>query len=153
KDMIILTLHLEQLDRAGVPLLEALADVRDSSESDKLRDVLSDVYESVKSGSMLSEAMAKHPRVFNAVFTGLVAAGEKTGNLSTTFAHLSHHLKWVSDIRRKIRKALTYPAMLTLVICGVVSVLMLYVVPKLTDFMLSQGFELPLHTRLLIALS
>ncbi len=152
-DMIVLCMHMEQLDRAGVPLLEALADVRDSSESEKLRDVLSDVYESVKGGDVLSEAMAKHPKVFNEVFVGLVAAGERTGNLSTTFAHLNHHLKWVSDIRRKIRKAMIYPATLLVVIIAVVTVLMLYVVPKLTDFMLSQGFVLPLHTRILIAVS
>lgn len=153
KDMIIMCVQMEQLDRAGVPLLDALADTRDSTDSDKLRDILSDVYEAVKSGELFSKALAQHPKVFDEVFVGLIAAGEKTGRLSTSFDHLAHHMKWVSDIRRKVRKALSYPIALSFVITGVVTVLMLYVVPKLTDFMLSQGFDLPFHTLALIALS
>src|SRR6478752_3760536 len=77
KDMIILCLHLEQLCRAGVPIHEALADVRDSTESRKLRDIMTDVLEKVKTGSSLSEALSSYPRTFNEVFVGLVAAGEK----------------------------------------------------------------------------
>jgi type IV pilus assembly protein PilC len=152
-DMIVMCVQLEQLDRAGVPLLDSLADTRDSTESPKLRDVLSDVYESVKSGVILSQALAKHPKIFDTIFVGLVAAGEKTGKLAASFGHLAHHLKWISDIRRKVRKAMSYPIALFFVIIGVITVLMLNVVPKLTDFMLSQGFDLPIHTRALIATS
>ncbi|MBV8938785.1 MAG: type II secretion system F family protein [Alphaproteobacteria bacterium] len=152
-DLIVLCLHLEQLDRAGVPLHEALADIRDTAESPKLKDVLTNVYESVKNGSMLSAALADYPKVFNEVFTGLVAAGEKTGKLSEAFGHLAHHLKWLSEIRRKVKKAVRYPAVLIVVISLVVSVMMLYVVPKLTTFILSQGFAVPFHTRALIAVS
>src|SRR5262249_54388591 len=61
KDLIVLCMHMEQLDRAGVPLHDALADVRDSSESPKLRDVLTGVYEAVKNGNMLSKALAAYP--------------------------------------------------------------------------------------------
>ncbi|MBI1274918.1 type II secretion system F family protein [bacterium] len=153
KDMILLCLQLEQLDRAGVPLLDALSDARDAAQSGKMRDVLSDVFDSVKSGEVLSKAFAKYPRVFDSVFTGLIAAGEKTGQLAKSFDHLSHHMKWVNDLRRKVRKALAYPAVLAVVVSGVITTLMLTVVPKLTDFMLSQGFELPIHTKILIAFS
>lgn len=153
KDMIILCMHLEQLDRAGVSLHEALADVRDSSESPKLRDVLTDVYESVKNGNMLSKALAEYPRIFNDVFTGLIAAGEKTGNLAESFTHLADHLKWSAEIRRKVKKATRYPIVLLLMLVGVISVLMLFVVPKLVEFIVSQGFTIPLHTRALIAVS
>ncbi|MDX2112872.1 MAG: type II secretion system F family protein [Alphaproteobacteria bacterium] len=153
KDMIILCMHLEQLDRAGVPLHDALADVRDSTESDKLRDVLTGVYEAVKNGTILSKALAAYPKVFNDVFVGLIAAGEKTGNLAESFTHLCDHLKWSAEIRRKVKKATRYPIALIIVICLVVSVLMMAVVPKLVDFIISQGFEIPLHTRALIAVS
>jgi type IV pilus assembly protein PilC len=153
KDMIILCLHLEQLDRAGVPLLDSLADVRDSTESAKLRNIMTDVYESVKGGKMLSEALAQHPKEFGEVFTGLIAAGEKTGNLSEAFAHLAHHMKWVADIKRKIRKAMGYPIMLLFVMSIVITVLMMFVVPKLVNFITSQGFDMPIHTRALIATS
>mgnify|MGYP003394074688 CR=1 FL=1 len=153
KDLIVLCMHLEQLDRAGVPLHDALADVRDSSESEKLRDVMTGVYESVKNGSMLSKAMLAYPRVFSDVFTGLVAAGEKTGNLAESFMHLGEHLKWSAEIRRKIKKATRYPMALIVVISVVITILMIFVVPKLVDFIVSQGFSIPLHTRALIAVS
>ncbi|NBO18983.1 MAG: type II secretion system F family protein [Proteobacteria bacterium] len=153
KDLIVLCMHLEQLDRAGVPLHDALADVRDTSDSPRLRDVLTGVYESVKNGNMLSAALATYPRIFNDVFVGLVQSGEQTGNLADSFTHLSDHLKWTAEISRKIKKATRYPIVLLFVISGVVSVLMLFVVPKLVDFLIAQGFALPVHTRALIAVA
>ncbi len=153
KDLIVLCMHLEQLDRAGVPLHDSLADVRDSSESSKLRDIMTGVYESVKNGTMLSKSMMAYPRVFSDVFTGLIAAGEKTGKLAESFAHLGEHLKWQADIRRKIKKATRYPLALIVVISVVITILMVAVVPKLIDFITSQGFHIPIHTRALIAVS
>jgi len=153
QDMIVFCLHLEQLNRAGVPLLEAIADVRDATESPRLRDVMTTVYESIKSGEILSKAMARHPEVFNEVFVGLIAAGEKTGDLSESLVHLADHLKWTAEIRRKIRKATSYPIALTIMMLGVISVMMLYVVPKLIEFILAQGFDIPIHTKALIFVS
>lgn len=153
KDMIVFCLHMEQLDRAGVPLHDALADVRDSSDSPKLRDVLTGVYESVKNGEMLSKALAAYPKVFNDVFVGLIAAGEKTGKLAESFVHLSEHLKWSSEIRRKVKKATRYPIALIIVLSIVITVLMIFVVPKMVDFIVAQGFSIPIHTRALIATS
>jgi type IV pilus assembly protein PilC len=153
KDMIILCLHLEQLTRAGVPIHEALADVRDSTESPKLRDIMTDILEKVKSGSKLSAALDTYPRVFDKVFVGLVQAGEKNGNLTESFVHMSEHMKWVNDIRRKVKKAMAYPIALLAMMSGVISILMIAVVPKLIRFILDQGFEVPFHTRALIAVS
>ncbi len=153
KDMIILCMHLEQLNRAGVPLHDALADVRDASESPKLRDVMTGVYESVKNGVMLSEALKTYPRIFDNVFVGLVSAGEKTGNLAESFLHLTEHMKWSGEIRRKVKKATRYPIALLLMMTGVIATLMIAVVPKLVNFIMSQGYSLPIHTRALIATS
>ncbi len=153
QDMIVMCLHLEQLGRAGVPLLETIADVRDSSDSMALKNIMTGVYEYIKNGEVLSKALAHYPRVFNSVFIGLIAAGEKTGNFSEAFLHIADHLKWTSDLRRKTKKAIRYPIALLLVMSGVIAILMTYVVPKLVDFMLAQGFDLPLHTRALIAFS
>lgn len=150
KDMIILCLHLEQLTRAGVPIHEGLADVRDSTESVKLRDLMTDVLEKVKAGSTLSEAFGNYPRVFNEVFVGLIAAGEKNGNLTDSFVNMSEHMKWTNDLRRKVKKATTYPVVLLLVMSAVIAVLMVAVVPKLLKFLIDQGFAIPIHTRALI---
>lgn len=150
KDMIILCLHLEQLSRAGVPVHEAIADVRDSTESTKLRDIMTDVLEKVKAGSSLSEALNNYPRVFNEIFVGLVAAGEKNGNLTESFVNMSNHMKWTNDLRRKVKKAMTYPIVLLVVMSGVIAILMVAVVPKLLKFITEQGFAIPIHTKALI---
>ncbi|MDX2072809.1 MAG: type II secretion system F family protein [Alphaproteobacteria bacterium] len=153
KDIIILCMHLEQLNRAGVPVHDAIADVRDSTESAKLRDIMTGVYEAVRNGKVFSKALAAYPRVFDSVFVGLVAAGERTGNLSDSFTHLAEHLKWSSEIRRKVKKSVRYPIAVLCMLSLVIAVLMTQVVPKLVAFIISQGFSLPLHTRALIAFS
>jgi type IV pilus assembly protein PilC len=150
KDMIVLCLHLEQLCRAGVPVHEAIADVRDSTESTKLRDIMTDVLEKVKTGHTLSESLATYPRVFDEIFVGLVAAGEKNGNLTESFVNMSNHMKWTNDLRRKVKKAMTYPIVLLVVMSGVIAILMVAVVPKLLKFITEQGFDIPIHTRALI---
>lgn len=153
RDLIVMCMHLEQLERAGVPLHDALADVRESTESPKLKDVLTGVYESVKTGTLFSNALAAYPRVFNDVFIGLIAAGEKTGNLSMSFINLGEHLKWSDDLKRKVKKATRYPIVLLVVLSGVITALMMFTVPKMIEFIVSQGFDIPIHTRALIAVS
>ena len=152
-DMIVLCLHMEQLSKAGVPLLEAISDVRDSTDSDKLRNIMISVHEEVKGGSLFSEALYEYPDVFDEVFIGLVKAGEKTGDMTEIYTHLADHYKWAFDIQRKVKKAKGYPLFLLVVMTVVIAVLMVAVVPKLIDFITSQGFEIPIHTRALIATS
>ena len=153
RDLIMMCLHLEQLNRAGVSVYDALMDVRDSTESLKLRDVVADMCERIKGGAPLSEAMKHHGRIFGDVFVGLVRAGEANGDLTESFMHMTNHMKWSADLRRRVRKAITYPAVLLVVMTLVIVILMVAVVPKLVDFMTSQGFDLPFHTRALISTS
>jgi len=153
KELIMFCVHMEQLDKAGVPILDSLADLRDSADTPAFRDVMADIYESVKSGDMLSASLAKRSDVFDHVFVGLVLAGEQTGRLSEAFGHLAHHFKWSNDLKRSVKKATRYPVVLLVVMTGVISLMMLFVVPKLVDFLTAQGFDLPIHTRALIATS
>ena len=153
KDKIMLCVHLQQLDKAGVPILDSLSDLRETTESAALRQIMSDVYESVRTGSMLSVAMGKHPKTFDEIFTGLVAAGEKTGNLSDSFTNLAEHLKWSEEIRRKVKKAITYPIFTLLVVTMVIMVMMTQVVPQLKQFLEAQGQEIPVYTKALLSTS
>ncbi len=153
KDMIVFCLHMEQLDRAGVPLHESLADARDATDSPRLHNTLASVYEAIKTGELFSEAISKHPKIFDEVFTGLIAAGEKTGNLQESFRNLIEHMKWSSELRSKVKKAIAYPAVLGVVLTGVITILMLFVVPQLITFITTQGFSIPIHTRALIVTS
>jgi type IV pilus assembly protein PilC len=153
QEMIIFCVHMESLDRAGVPLLDAVTDLRDTAETPAMKNLMSDLYESLTGGEMLSQAMAKHPDVFDNMFVGLIKAGEKTGKISDVFKHLADHLKWVALIRAKIKKAIYYPIFLLLIIIGVITQMMVFVIPKLSDFLTNQGFALPWYTYALISTS
>lgn len=153
RDLVQLFLHLEQLQKAGVPLLDALSDVRDTTESARLRDVMSDIYNEVIEGSSLSNAIAKHPGVFESIFVSLIGAGEETGNLTNSFQQLIKHLKWTDAMNSKVKKATRYPKILLVVVFAVIWLMMGYVVPEVVGFLKNIDMELPGVTRALIATS
>lgn len=153
RDLIQMFVHLEQLQKAGVPLLDALSDVRDTAESSRLRDIMGDVYSEVSSGSSLSNALAKHPAIFAPIFISLLNAGEETGNLTNAFGQVIRHLKWTDMMAAKIKKATRYPKILIVVVVGVVGLMMGYVVPEVVGFLKNIGQELPGITLALIATS
>lgn len=153
QDLIIFCIHIEQLERAGVPILDSIADLRDTADNNYMKNVIAEVYESVRAGEMFSAALSKHPKVFNSIFISLVQAGEKSGNLSEVFQHLAGHLKWINSIQRKIKKATYYPIFLLFLMSGIIALMMLFVIPKLSTFLKAQDFTLPIYTRALIATS
>jgi len=153
KDLITFFIHLEQLEKAGVPLLESLSDLKEYSENQKIKDVTADIFESVKSGKLMSEAMERHPKIFTEVMISLVRIGEKTGGLQVAFKNIYENIKWAAEIRRKTMKAIRYP-LFSLLVMFVVAVIMLkVVVPKVTGFILDQGITVPIYTKALIATS
>ena len=153
RDMVQMFVQLEQLQKAGVPLMDGLSDVRDTTESAQLRDVMSDVYREVAEGNSFSSALSKHPMIFEPIFISLISAGEETGNLVESFTQVIKHLKWTDAMRSKVKKATRYPKILLVVVTGVVWMMMGYVVPQVTGFLLDIGQELPPVTLALIATS
>lgn len=153
RDLVHLCLHLEQLSAAGVPLLDGLHDVRDSTPQGRLRDLLSEVAQDVAQGLPLSAAFGKHPRVFGAVFQSLIAAGEESGSLTESFQELVKHLRWTEAVGAKVRKAVRYPAFMLVVMLGVFMFMMTMVVPEVVGFLKSTGQELPALTLGLVATS
>ena len=153
QDLILICVHLHQLEKAGVPILDSIGDLKEDSDSQTIKNVMMDVHDSLKSGKLLSVAMAEHSKIFDNVFISLVAAGEKTGSFAEIFGHLEHHLKWILDIKTKIKKATMYPIFLFFLLMGVIMIMMVYVIPKLTVFLLAQNIPLPFYTRALIATS
>jgi type IV pilus assembly protein PilC len=105
RDLIQLFLHMEQMQSAGVPLLDALGDIRDTTENDQLRDMMTEIHRDVSEGSSLSEAIAQHPKVFTNLYISLIAAGEETGDLTSSYLQLIKYLKWVDKMQAKVRKA------------------------------------------------
>jgi len=153
QELITFTFYMENLTRAGVPLLEGLEDLRDSLPQSRFREITSSLIESIEGGAKLSDAMAAFPETFDQVFTNLVNAGEESGNLGKVFKHLTDSLKWNDEMIAKTKKLLMYPAFMGIVIVGVLFFLMIYLVPQLLNFVKSVGGELPLHTQILLYVS
>ncbi|MEX0951864.1 MAG: type II secretion system F family protein, partial [Gammaproteobacteria bacterium] len=97
RDLITFCFHMEQTSRAGVPMLESLEDMRDSTDNPRLKEVLAAMMESVEGGMTLSQSMHQYPAVFGDVFSNLVRAGEQSGEMSEVFRNLSDTLKWQDE--------------------------------------------------------
>jgi len=151
RDLIHFCFQLQQLSAAGVPLLEGLADIRDTSDQPRLRTVVADLIESIESGKVLSEAMGRHPALFDEVFVNLVRAGECSGQLPTVFAHLTQALKSQDELIAQSRRILTYPGLVALVVTSVTYFLATWLVPQLIPFIHEMGGVVPWYTRALIA--
>lgn len=153
REMIQAFVHLEQLQRSGVPLLDSLADIRDSTDAPILRDVMSEIHRDVSEGASLSQAMLKHPRYFDNVVISMTASAEETGNLANAFAQLIVFMKWSDMMHRRTVKALTYPIFTLIVFFVVLGILMVYTVPQIIGFLRNVGEELPFMTVSLIKTS
>lgn len=153
RDLIQIFIHLDQMQGAGVPLLDALADIRDTAENTYLRDMMSEIFRDVSDGASLSEAMAKHPKVFKSLYISLVKAGEDTGDMTKAYRQLIKYLKWVDAMQSKIRKATRYPIIVTIVVIATVIIMMGFVVPQIVGFLKNLDQEIPIYTTALIATS
>lgn len=148
-----LCLHLEQFENAGIPLKESLETLSQSQQIPKLKIILGEVIRDLEGGLLFSKALAKHQSVFDSVFIGLISVGEKTGQLAFVFHQLFHHFKWIDEVQAQTFKALLYPMMMAVVLLTVILILMITFVPELIGFMEKFSGELPLSSRILLALS
>jgi type IV pilus assembly protein PilC len=153
RELIAFCFHLEQLSRAGVPIIESLIDLRDSLDNPRFREVLADMIESVEGGKTLSQALESHAKIFDGVFISLIRAGEETGNLSEVLHNLTESLKWQDELAAQTKKLIMYPAFLGTVVVLVTLFMLLYLVPKMIGFIQNMGQELPVHTKILVATS
>ena len=153
QELINFCFHLEQLTTSGVPLVEGLADLRDSVENPRFREVVGGLIESIQGGQSLSQSLADYPSVFGRVFVSLVRSGEQTGRLSDVLKSLTETLKWEDELAAQTRKLAMYPAFVGGIVLIVVLFLMIYLVPQMTGFIRNMGQDVPLQTRILIAVS
>jgi type IV pilus assembly protein PilC len=153
KDLINFCFDMEQMTRAGIPLLDGLRDLRDSLESPRFKAIVSSMLEDIEGGKMLSQSMAPFPQVFDSVFTSLVRAGEQTGRLTDVFESLSNALKWQDELAAQTKKLLIYPTMVFFVVLGVLFFLLAYLVPQVVGVLKTMRVDLPMQTQVLIAMS
>jgi len=153
RELIQFFMNLQQMQGAGIPLLDSLADLRDTADKDAFRDVLTELYRDVSEGSSLSEGMANHPRVFGNLEVSLVESSEESGDLQEACNQLVSYLKWIDAMQSRVRKATRYPMILCAVVILTVVVMMGFVVPQIVDFIRNLDQELPFSTSSLIATS
>lgn len=153
KDIILFCFHMEQLTRAGVPLLKGLSDFRDGVENARLKEVVVSLVEDVESGKTLSDALSSHPHIFDPIFVQLIRMGERTGQLENIFQSLAESLKWEDELMAQAKKVMIYPSVVGVTVLGLVFFMMIFLVPQLMEFMTGLGETPPIHTRALIATS
>ena len=152
-ELINFCFHMEQIAHAGISFLEGLRDLREAQDSPRFREILTAVTEDLEGGKLLSQALAAHPRVFDSVFLGLTRAGEQTDSLAEVFASLGAALKWQDEIRAQTRRLLIYPLVVLSVVTLAIVFLLIFLVPQVVTLLQSMRVELPLQTRVLIAVS
>src|SRR4029077_20404528 len=121
--------------------------------SPTFRSVLDDIHEKVRSGTALSDAFSLHGDLFPSVYTASILAGERSGNLDAVLRRYVEYTKIIQTVKSKTVSALVYPAILITLAVGLVSVIVLKVVPAFSDFYASFGAELPLITRIIVKIS
>jgi general secretion pathway protein F len=148
-----MTRLLGTLLHAGVTLPEALQALTDQTESQRFKGILSDIAEKVNEGSSLADTMSKYPKVFPDLYINMIRAGEASGALETVLFRLAEFMEKQLEIQGKVSSAMFYPIILTVIGAGIVAMLMVAVVPKITSMFEDMNAELPWNTRLLMFMS
>ena len=152
-DLITFCIDVEQIARAGIPLIDGLRDLRDSMENPRFREILTTVIEDMEGGKVLSQCLAAYPAVFSAVFVSLVRAGELAGTLPEVFESLSASLRWQDELASMTKRLMIYPTMVLIVVSAVVLFLLVWLVPQITQLIKTMRVEIPVQTRMLTFLS
>ena len=153
KDKIVFTRQFATLIGAGLPLAQALRTVSEQTENKKMRAIVDDILASVESGSSLKDAFSKFPEVFDKVYLALIAAGEMSGTLDESLRRVATQQEKDAAMMSKIRGALTYPAIVLVVIGLVMAFMMVQVVPQVKQLYKDMHQALPMATEILIAIS
>jgi type II secretory pathway component PulF len=153
EDVTGFTRELSVLLDARIPLARGLASITEHHEKPALRAIIRGVAQDVESGVALTEAMGKHPAVFSEIYLETIRAAERTGNLSGIVAHLADLLERRDETRRMLKRALTYPAIVTAVIIAAIIVIFVFVIPRFASTFEAQGVTLPAVTRIVQAVA
>ena len=152
-DMVIFTRQLATMVDAGLAMVQSLQALADQTTNKVMRDIIKDVCTRVEGGDSFSEALQKHPKAFNRLYTCMVAAGEKGGLLAEILARLAVYLENSARLRKKVKSALMYPTVVSVVAVLITTFLLVKVVPVFGEIFKSFNSALPAPTQYLINLS
>jgi type IV pilus assembly protein PilC len=152
-DLVIFTRQLATMIDAGLAMVQSLQALAEQTTNKAMRDVIRDVCTRVEGGDSFSEALQKHPKVFNRLFYSMVSAGEKGGLLAEILARLAVYLENAARLRKKVKSAMMYPTVVTVVAILITAFLLVKVVPVFGDIYSGFGAKLPAPTQFLISVS
>jgi type IV pilus assembly protein PilC len=153
KDLAVFTRQFSVMIDAGVPLVQSLEILGEQQDKKKFKNAIQAVQKEVESGSNLADAMRAHSKIFDDLYTNMVAAGEAGGILDTIFQRLSVYIEKAVKLKRAVQSALVYPIAVILIAAGVITIILWKVVPQFTVLFESMNVDLPLPTRIVIASS
>jgi type IV pilus assembly protein PilC len=154
-DLVIFTRQLATMVDAGLAMVQSLQALAEQSENKLMRAVIKDVTTRVEGGDSFSEALLKHPKVFNKLYCAMVSAGEKGGLLAEILARLATYQENTARLRKKVKSSMMYPTVVTFVAMSITTFLLTFVVPKFADIFKSFGnkVQLPAPTQYLMKFS
>ncbi|MCP0913282.1 type II secretion system F family protein [Legionella sp. 27cVA30] len=152
-DIAVFSRQLATMIGAGIPLIQAFDIVAKGQSNQRMQDLIETIKKDVESGSTLAESLRKHPAYFNELFCNLVDAGEKSGSLDLMLEKIAAYKEKIETIKRKIKKALTYPIAVMVIAFLVTAGLLIFVVPQFESLFKGFGADLPALTRGVISLS
>lgn len=153
KDLSIFCRQMYTMLDAGVPITNALALLSDQVSNKKFKTIIQEMDEDVKKGEMLSSSMKKHSKVFPQLLISMIESGEVSGNLDEMMLRMSTHFEKDAKIAGKVKSAMIYPAVLSVVAVAAIMIIMVVVMPTFIEMFASSGVELPMATKLLMGVS
>lgn len=153
KDKATFTRLLATMMTTGLPITTALENLVYQAENPRLKDVISEILRDVEGGASLSLALARHKDTFDGIYISLVKTGEAAGTLDETLKRLAESMEKEGEFKSKIKGALIYPAIVTVAMLGVAALMLVFVIPKISEVYAETGASLPLPTLLMIRVS
>lgn len=153
KDKVIFSRQLATLINAGLPLAQSLRTLADQTQNKHLIVVINEILTSIEGGNSLADSFSKHPQVFNDVFVALIAAGEASGTLDQALERIADQQEKDAELLSKVRGAMVYPAIVLVVILGVIGFMLFTIIPQIEQLYKDIGKDLPIVTAILVAMS
>ena len=152
-DKMFFARNLAVMISAGLSLTRAMEALKEESSSTKFKKILADVNDAVAKGRSFADSLKMHPKVFSEIFVSMVEVGEASGKLTLVLKLLANQMKKDHDLQRRVRGAMMYPAVIIIALFAIGTLMMIYVVPTLTQTIKELGVPLPLTTRIIITFS
>ncbi|MBI4576526.1 MAG: type II secretion system F family protein [Planctomycetes bacterium] len=153
RQLVALSYQLQTLLDAGVPIVTSIQELLKEEKNPRVRGTLQGIAASLEGGATVSEALSRFPRTFGPLYLAMVRSGEEAGTLPDSLRKLADYLDWAETTKGMVRQAFVYPAILAVIVSGLVWFLLTGLIPKITKVMADAGAELPVVTKMLVAMS